>query len=284
MLKSRHRSHQNKSGFTLIELLASIAILMVIVWVLAAIFRESDRAWALGTGRVDNNIEGRAILQMMSHDLQYAISDENMTFFLSDQDHPTADGLGSDTYGHANSMLAFVTRSKDASPDSTGRKTRATRELIYYVRPLGDATPELEYQYRIMRSEFAFQMLADASAHSYYNPNWHSVNSPDGNFAAENIVAFSAWVPNPDDPSEMLRNYDSSAYSNRLPMFVDIFVEVLDDEKAEQLALIKADPMMSRTIDMDKFIEENARRYTRRVHFLNRIGYLHRGDYPNRHP
>jgi uncharacterized protein (TIGR02599 family) len=90
-----------RGGFTLIELLASMAILMVIVWVLAAIFRESDRAWAMGTGRVDNNMEGRALIQMIANDLQYAICDENMTFIIQDERNKTTSTSGYITYGDA---------------------------------------------------------------------------------------------------------------------------------------------------------------------------------------
>jgi prepilin-type N-terminal cleavage/methylation domain-containing protein len=114
-----------RGGFTLIELLASMAILMVIVWVLAAIFRESDRAWAMGTGRVDNNMEGRALIQMIANDLQYAICDENMTFIIQDERNKTTSTSGYITYGHTNSEICFVNLSEDATP-SGGQATRHT--------------------------------------------------------------------------------------------------------------------------------------------------------------
>jgi prepilin-type N-terminal cleavage/methylation domain-containing protein len=284
-----------RGGFTLIELLASMAILMVIVWVLAAIFRESDRAWAMGTGRVDNNMEGRALIQMIANDLQYAICDENMTFIIQDERNKTTSTSGYITYGHTNSEICFVNLSEDATP-SGGDKRRATREMMFYVRTLGDDDPVLQHQYRVMRSEFSAAMVRSGTErdHSYYNPDWYirkqngATVSRAGKLAAEHIIAFSAYIPSTNGMG-MVRNYDSRDHGNILPQYVDIFVEVLNDKEAEQLALIMtADPMtrmgMQMTGELDRFIEQNARRYARRVYLRNRVGYMSRGSYPNRNP
>ncbi|MFT5473414.1 MAG: prepilin-type N-terminal cleavage/methylation domain-containing protein [Kiritimatiellia bacterium] len=278
-----------RGGFTLIELLASMAILMVIVWVLAAIFRESDRAWAMGTGRVDNNMEGRALIQMVANDLQYAICDGNMTFIIQDERDKQGPTSGYLTYGHTNSEICFVNLSEDATP-SGGDKRRATREMMYYVRTLGDDDPVLQHQYRVMRSEFSASMVKSGTEqdHSYYNPDWYDDNTRRGKLVAEHIIAFSAYVPTTNGTG-MTRNYDSRDHDNTLPLYVDIFVEVLNDKEAEQLALIMtADPMtrmgMQMTGELDRFIEQNARRYVRRVYLRNRVGYMSRGSYPNRNP
>jgi hypothetical protein len=107
--------------------------------------------------------------------------------------------------------------------------------------------------------------------------------------AAEHIIAFSAYVPVTNGTGGMVRNYDSRDHGHTLPLFVDIFVEVLNDKESEQLALIMtADPMtrmgMQMTGELDRFIEQNARRYARRVYLRNRVGYMSRGSYPNRNP
>ena len=69
-------------GFTLIELLSAMAILIMIVTMMTRIFVESERAWQLGVGRAEINTEGRAALNMIAHDLQYAVADNVLTFAM----------------------------------------------------------------------------------------------------------------------------------------------------------------------------------------------------------
>jgi uncharacterized protein (TIGR02599 family) len=120
-----------RTGFSLIELLAAMAILMVIVVMMTTIFSNSDRVWDMGTGRANNCSDGRAAMNMMAHDLEYAVADDILTFVI-DYGPASQNAVGrSDltTYGFTNSEVCFVSFEQNL-PEDAGR---TAREVHYYV-------------------------------------------------------------------------------------------------------------------------------------------------------
>lgn len=264
-----------RAGFTLLELLVAIAILMSIVWAMTAIFTESDRAWEQGTSRVEVNTEGRAALDLISHDLQYAITGSTITFAIQ------RDRNNIKSFGFTNDEICVVSLQVD-SADSSSQKLRAAREIHYFV--VSNRTTRGRYQ--LVRGQWGESMHEPPAnlKHSYFNPDWYKTGAGAGRpteyqVVADNVtaVAFYAPVTNTvfDVNDKLVRNYDSRDYGNSLPHYVDIFIELLGERDARQLAELEAHAAPAK--EQYAFLEKHARRYTTRVWFNNRQGYKNRG-------
>jgi type II secretory pathway component PulJ len=268
---------QGTAAFTMIELLAAITILMIIVSIMGVIFSESDRAWSQGTAMVERNTEGRAALNLLGHDLQYALADDVLTFAMRDD----RDDL--ETFGHLNSEICFVSLSQ--RPEESGTdNARATQQIFYYVteRTADDkvgGTPLGRYQ--LMRTAINTDMTDGRSA--YGNTLWYDQGANNGgqgtfnstSIIAENVVALRFFAPN--DQGDLDTEYlsEDERYKNRLPQYVDVFLEVMGEKDA-----IRAADLAERLGDTDPkvldFVEKHSRRYTARVYFQNRAGYRKR--------
>ena len=264
-------------GFTLIELLASITILMLIVSVMGMIFAESDRAWNLGTGRVESNTEARAALDLIAQDMQYAIADEVLTFVMRpDIVRSRPGGVPADrwpvlSYGVTNSEACFISLQGEADP-------RASEKIYYWVREVTSddtfaGTPLGRYQ--LMRTRMSTET---GQYDPYHAADWFESLSdrhnpfPSG-VIADNIAAFALFGP--DEDGDTTREYYSDDNGNRLPEYVDVYIETLSERDAARIEDMGADPDDP---VIREFVEKNVRRYTTRVYFHNRSGYLSRFD------
>ena len=261
-----------KNAFTLIELLASISILMVIVTIVGVVFTESDRAWTLGTNRSDNNLAARAALSMISHDLQYAVADDVLTFATR------KDRWAISTFEFDCDETCFVSIQHDSSDDN-----RAAREVFYYVRE----APADSRRYELMRGYYSGALLTAPDDHCYRKRDWYEGSRPGSSrFIVKNITGFAVYVPNPTD-GELTRDYYSAAElagyadsSNRVPEYADICIEILPDREARQAAdLWKRAEASGSPALLDRakeFVRDKSTRYATRVYFHNRDGYKER--------
>jgi len=265
-----------KNAFTLIELLASISILMVIVTIVGVVFTESDRAWTLGTNRSDNNLAARAALSMISHDLQYAVADDVLTFATR------KDRWDISTFDFGCDETCFVSIQHDSSDDN-----RAAREVFYYIRE----APADSRRYELMRGYYSGALLTAPDDHCYGNREWYEGSRPGSSrFIVKNITGFAVYVPGAD--GELTRDYysypgspefDSSIHiTNRVPEYADICIEILPDREARQAADLwmraeAAGAPPSALFDRAKeFVRDKSTRYATRVYFHNRDGYKER--------
>lgn len=242
----------SRSAFSLIELLSSVAILMIIVGMMSMVFTESDRSWNIGTSRADNNSAGRAALHMIAHDLQYAITDSNITFRIRPDRTPSVV-----SYGFANDEINFVS----LQHDSSGGTNRTAREIIYAILEDTNRLGTFQLQRYI---DGGNEIEADYSNHSYILNTWYDTYPSTSAFLIDNVAGLAFFLP---DGS---RNYDSAiaANSNRVPEYVDVYLEILNERDAERARGMPANS----TVQKD-FVDRSARRYTTRVYFHNRQGY-----------
>lgn len=263
-----------KNAFTLIELLASITILIIIVTIVGVVFTESDRAWTLGTNRSDNNLAARAALSMISHDLQYAVADDVLTFVTR------KDRWDISTFDFDCDETCFVSIQNDSSDGD-----RASREVFYYVRE----EPADSRRYELMRGYYSDALLTAPADHCYGNREWYEESRPGSSrFIVKNVTAFSIFVPgidgeltrdyysNPDDP-----DFDPTIHiPDRVPEYADICIEILPDREARQAADLwkRAEASGSAALfeRAKEFVRDKSTRYATRVYFHNRDGYKER--------
>lgn len=281
------RGRTGRQGFTLIELLAAVTILMVIVSMMAVVFTESDRAWKLGTGRAESNTEGRAAINMIAQDLQYALADDVLSFVMRvDRDRARPSGLQATRqwppfcYGFTNSEICFVSlQNPDAAGDDS---SRATRQIYYWIREAStndSFTSKGLNRYELVRTELTtLESSPGATTRAYHNNFWFDVGA-DHNSAvgsgviAENVTGLAFFAPGTN--GVMTRNYYSISNNFRLPEYVDVYLEVLGEEDAQRAADMQEMMGLNNQV-VSEFVEKNARRYTTRVFFQNRAGYRNR--------
>jgi prepilin-type N-terminal cleavage/methylation domain-containing protein len=241
-------------GFTLIELLSAMAILMVIVLTMTTIFIESDRAWRLGASKAEVNIEGRAALQSISHDLQYMVADDLFRFVIHNNNTVVS-------YGFTNNLLAGVSLQHDSSISD-----RTAREVFYWVQDNGDGT------YDLIRAYYSGAISGpNYLNHCYHSTNWYQNPPPSvaRGVIARNVSGLRFYAPGSNGPW----TYDSAANanSNSLPDYVDVFLEILSHDDVKQVQ-----ERIRMGTNPNGFVGTNAIRFSTRIYFHNRRGYANR--------
>ncbi len=266
----RAKQHAERAGFTLVELMCAMAILLLIGVLVGRIFVGSERIWTRTTIRVDKNRDGRAALEMIAHDLSHAVAaaerdwsdnETTLTFIM----RPDREGLS--TFGFTNGEICFVSLQHNSQTSD-----RTAREIHYYAKET-----DTEYRYELRRGYWAGQISETAGEafkkHCYWNPDWYETGAPNpgrptfNSPIIENVAAVAFFAP---DGTEY---YDSRDHTNRLPAYVDIYLEVFGEREADELAqLVNIDP----NFDPTAYVERNAQRYTTQVFFHNWQGYKKR--------
>jgi len=259
--------HEMCNGFSLLELLSAMAILMIIIMMMGVIIAEGERIWTIGTNRVDNNSYGRAALNMIAHDLQYAVADNVLTFVMCNDPRGSAA-----SYGFQNSEICAVSLQNNSEDGN-----RTAREIYYYVEQMTNSLSANTGigRYYLVRGYWGAEITDTnlAAKHCYKNPGWYYTAGRPTNSAviADNVSAFSVSC------AGNFSYYRSSDYGNRLPEYVDVCLEIVNERPARQagelwLKWVNHGDATARDRAKD-IVEKNQRRYTERVYFHNRYGY-----------
>jgi prepilin-type N-terminal cleavage/methylation domain-containing protein len=278
-----------RAGFTILELLCAMAVLLIIVMMMGEIFTHSSRAWEIGTGQAENNTAGRAAIEFLARELSQAIAGSNCTFaILPDRDELL-------TYGMDNDEICFVAASHDPDFEDPESSERAVREIYYWIRQMKDGRGQLmQARYELARGHYGeeiSQRLDDEyKTHCYHNPDWWlprrqgGQDRPEGEVLVENVAGLRFYSYGYDEKDEEYVYSEEGYYSDddyakkegvdqrygdKLPLFVDIFLEVLTEQDAIRAAAMAES-------DQIRYVEDRARRYSARVHFNNRDGYEER--------
>ena len=266
--------HANRA-FTLIELICAMAILLMIGAVVGKIFAGSEIIWTRTTTRTEKNADGRAALQLLTHDLQYAVAYEDVdstgravrvTFSMRE------DRNGLTSYGFPNSEICFVSLAHDSADQN-----RTAREIHYYVKEITGSPG----QYELRRHYYSKAISDTPLAHCYFNETWYETGGVSaqtgaanpgrpsgGGVIVGNVAGFSVTWPDPAAPNEDYLSTDP-LHSNRVPEYVDIYLEVLSPREAAEAATLTG-------ANQRDHVERKARRFTSRVYFHNRHGYRKR--------
>ncbi|MBU4498307.1 MAG: hypothetical protein KKG09_09920 [Verrucomicrobia bacterium] len=232
------------AAFTLLEVILSLGIVTMLVLMIANMFQEVSVSWNLGTQSAERNTAGRAAVDFIARELAQAVAGP------IDAAQPPV--------GHPNIRFQLI----------NGNELRfvALAGEVQNGRALRGAL----FRYQITERRLQYWRQTGGAFDPYStDPGWTG-----GQMLVTNVTDFQvlAFAGAGDLAGGGVTDYDSSANDNRLPVCVDIYLEVLGNDDAVKAGYI--------TIAADKtaFINSNTRRYTTRVFFNNRMGWAGRPE------
>lgn len=268
-----------RSGFTVIELLAAMTILIFIVMMMTRLFTAATSAWTLGTKNITTSTEGRAVMDFMVNELTQAVADERLTFKLFSQSK-----FGERAYNADSDELFFGANVQSGNPANR----RNIDQFAYFIAPMLDENENvMPNRYRLVRtrrtaSMYSTQVNRDNSIYkrkdwwetmaprpSYKEEAMSFPNDPDqgqgSETIAENISAFEVWAWS-EKENGYRADYDSRDHDDMLPLWADIYMEMLSDKDAQQMAILWPIDQQAAL----EFLAANVKRFTTRVFFPNR--------------
>jgi len=261
MIKSYIAKHKKSAAFSLVELLTAMTILVIIVLLMVTIFKDADRIWFTGSGRALSSTAGRAALNLISHDLQYAVADNILTFTAR------PDRYGINSYGFANDEICFVSLEQNPNPTNG---LRTAREVHYWVR----ASTTRTGTYELVRGYYSSEIVNSPGSHCYFNRLWYAGSRPSANAVVAEDVAgldFVAVTTNLAGAEVDVPLYNSALLGDQLPEYVDVYLELLSEVDADRATSLAYDVAEQR-----RFVEQKHRRFVTRVYFNNKYGYKQR--------
>lgn len=225
-----------KFGFTLLEILVATTIMIMIVVMVANMFRNASESWDTGTQSAEMNTAARAALEYISRELSCAV----------------AGSMPSSTGGVAT-LKPF--------------QLIDGNEFSFVAFPVDEgALCGVRFKFE----KFMIVTTDEPTGFQPYAPTWSPSWTPD--LLISNVWRFEAGAYSNEEDMAANRfssSYDSSANSNLLPACVDLAVEMLnarDSARAMSLDGPDDDPNSPRC----GFVMTNSRVYTTRVYFPNR--------------
>jgi hypothetical protein len=234
----------------------AVAVLAVIVGVMATVTRDVQDAWRRGESAIEQNSRARIVLQTLRQDLECALADSLLRFRCGTNDNGVVD-----SFGLENDTLSFVTLV--GAPDATRRHARL---IQYRVQPSENQPSAFE----LVRSQVDLDpgWLNQAPLNAYWNSAWVNTNLPSACVLANQVAGFGVQVPR--SSSGQYSEYDSAANSNRLPEYVDIYLELLDLPSAREVR-----QQERRNRDPTDWVDTHTWKHTTRVFLHHRESARH---------
>lgn len=268
-----HKPFIRRSGFTLIELLAAMSVLVLIVLMMARMFTETTNIWSLGTKRIYESQEGRVVMDFLAKEMTQAIGDGLISFRIHSE--PGADSLSVSAYGEQTDSVCFVAPTR-TPPYS--EMLRACPAFIYYVANMrDDKGVVMPNRYALVRRRKTGSTHTSSTGNdtlpdnAYRRKDWWLPalwSYQPVEVIAENVVGFEVWAYS-EQMGDYAYSYDSTQQGDALPLWADIYLEMLDEPNAIRVAELW-NANQGAAVD---YLERHARRYTTRIYFPNREGY-----------
>jgi len=259
-IPARAPRRARRAGFTLVELLAAMSVLILIVSLCAQLFSGAQRSWRSGTGMADSAANGRAIMDYIARELQVAAADSRLRFYVTDATE-TAYGGNTNRQSHE---LYFVAMNND-----NAAANREAQQVAYYIR---EETPTGKPRfYQLMRAvAYKTSKITAYDTLSWWNNFTQSANNDNVGVMVEDVITFRVRAYN--DAGNMINSFSAAEGTNRLPAYVDIFLETIGAADAREFRNYAA--LKGKThADVKDYLDKNARRFFTRVYFPNRNGY-----------
>ncbi|MFA5343624.1 MAG: prepilin-type N-terminal cleavage/methylation domain-containing protein [Kiritimatiellia bacterium] len=237
------RTGGHPAAFTLIEVLVAMTVLAVMVLMVANIFQSSSAAWNIGTQKSDMNTAARAALDFMARELQSAVAGpveksgsgeaQYLTFHQKDINY-----------------LCFLALTDMPGPDKDGKIHRALQGVYFW-----NDNQCLKYTHET-------DSLDCYTKEDWYLPYPSGFNNYD---VITNVLDLRFYVyTNETDLADGKYILSCPAILNELPLCVDIALELLSDDDMQKYNAMSQD---------QAFKARNAKLYSTRVYFPNRVGY-----------
>jgi prepilin-type N-terminal cleavage/methylation domain-containing protein len=274
-----------KSGFTLIEVLAAMAVLMIIVLMLTRVFRDATSAWTIGTRQMEDNINGRAVLDFIARDIGTAIAGETNCVFYLKSSNPLPKW--------PNDEISFVSLTGNPSDGN-----REARQIVYYVTNMTDRSgayiPNRYCLRRIMRNSLG-EITCYTEKRWWQNATMRkAANDP---VVAENVNMFLFGCAGATNDASGKADYwhgvfdfnscadvsliqsdyirytksDTLPYMRgKLPVRLDVYLELLGEDAAIKVAQLRNAGL---TAQADALVSQSVKKYQTRIYFSSRTGY-----------
>ena len=241
-MRTRGRPRAEGAAFTLIEVLVSMAILVVIILLVTNMFDQTSRNWTVGADNAEMNNAARAVLELMTRELESAVAgpidSDNLLQATNFYFTIYQDGL----------EVEFVSMTQQ--PDE-GDGCRGVRGIRYFLSPTNSET--------LCRA-----ILTDAFK-GYRNTN---MLFSGGAVMAERLRDFY-MEPFDDNGNRWPIRTSSVIITNRLPAYMDIHMKIVSREAFEVYS--KMGSVLN--VGGRNYLDDNSRIYSTRVYFANRNGF-----------
>ena len=214
-------------------------------------------------------------MEFMTRELSQTIADEVVTFKLRSSVADPFAGYGAQrVFGWEVDEVYFISATR--TPEYSGMR-RAAPHYIYFVTEMVDETnTPIPNRYRLVRCRKTGSAQTGVDS-AYFNLEWWKEFNPNVVYVAgrqemetvaENLAAFEIWAYS-EEQNGYVANYYSPTQGNKLPLWVDLYLELLSEEESIQMAILwDANPSAA-----ELYRDRHSRRYAARVYFPNRLGY-----------
>lgn len=217
----------------MVELLASMAVLSIIVLMLGRVFTISTAAWRRGKEQVDSYVQGRTAVLAIAKACETAMVDEYFPLWV-DYDNFPAPGTDDAPYiDQANSalfILTFTSRQAAAQKQWTETAFYLSTNLqgrgVLFVRENTDASSLNRY---LPAGDFG----SSTKIRNRFN-EFRTTLLQTGSFAsllADNVFAFQLNCLDEAGKKIPGTDYYSKVLTNKVPAYLEIMVEVLDESQ-----------------------------------------------------
>lgn len=216
----------------MVELLASMAVLSIIVLMLGRVFTISTAAWRRGKEQVDSYVQGRTAVLAIAKACETAMVDEYFPLWV-DYDNFPATGTDAAPYiDQANSALFMLTF---ASRQASGQKMWV--DTTYFMSTNLQGRGVLFSRERTGLSTLArYQAAGDCGSSAKIRGVVNAFRddldySSYTSLLAENVYAFQLSCLDEAGKKIPGTDYYSKDLTNKVPAYLEIMVEVLDESQ-----------------------------------------------------
>jgi hypothetical protein len=220
-----------------------MTVLSILVLMAANIFQSSSAAWNIGTQKADMNTAARAALDFMVRELESAVA--------GPIDKTGSGGVQYLTFRQESlSELRFLSLAND--PNSVGIK-RAVRGVFFWC-DFGENRIMMNWKDKTPSTLDCYDT----------SPGWDGARSG-GGLLITNALSLQFYVyTNESDLASGTFAPNMTHY--QLPICVDIALEILSNDDMHRYNQLSGAPQT-------EFKNRNAKLYSTRVYFPNRVGY-----------
>jgi len=222
-----------------------MTVLSIMILMVANIFQGSSASWNIGTQKADMNTSARAALDFMVRELACAVAgpiDKNE--------------IGASYFTFRQEKIDDIRFLALANEPDASENTRAVRGVFFYL-------DSGEYTLRAGRKTDTSGALNCYSVDPSSPLSWSK--SQTGSMMISNVLSLQFYVyTNESALAAGIRADFIDHY--QLPFCLDIALEMLSDDDMRRFSILSGPPQ-------DEFRARNAKIYTTRVYFPNRVGY-----------